>query len=78
MNESPDHTHTDSFAGWMNRHDAVEMDALAILISHHLELGMLQHESLSTKSWPTVDNEPRAGCDGFLHMKEIKPPKGKP
>ena len=71
--EAPDHTHTDSFACRMYRDDAVEMDALAILLGHHLKLGMLHAETLSTKSWLSIDDEARAGHNALLHMEEIEP-----
>ena len=73
MNESPDHTYADSFAGRMNRDDPVEMNALAILLRHHLEFRVLHAEALSAQANFAVDDHPCAGHDALLDMEQIEP-----
>ena len=57
----------------MDGYDAVEVDALLILICHHLKLRMLHDESLTPLPWASEDNDPGAGEYCLLNMEEIEP-----
>ena len=73
MNQPPDDTDADSFAGGMHGDDAVEMDALAILLGDHFELRMLHAEALPAEADLAVNDYARAGDDRLLDMEEIEP-----
>jgi hypothetical protein len=78
VDQTTDHPDADSFARRMDRHNPVQVDALVILIGHHLKFRMLHDEAFAALLGASENNDPSAGGECLLNMEEIKPTKRDP